>query len=781
MHVSRQILLGLGVVSVLHLVGAPAHPDGALRAQSLTTGAVAGVVVDDVGDPIVGARVEVTERSSGITRVVDTDRDGRFRVPLLPAGDYDIRVEEIGLRPTRVLGVPVRLGRRVGIDVRLEPVVPPVDSVVVIPFDGAPALGALPGDRWFSGLEGAELPSQTRELAELARLSSTSDGGLGAEGLPGALSAVYVDGVPASGRSHPLLRSAPGGTPAYPLGAIDRATYSAGPLDVEWAGFAGATLAAFTRSGTTTRGASAFGMWWDEELTTSTYFDPGDAESSIHGGIRLGGSMLGDSARYLVGAEARRIDTPLWERWADGVGFESFRTTVADSLGVPVGFDGGRALARTESLAGFGRFDWWVAPDHRLVVRTNFATLPGGRAQPLVGSLDPMGPRREGEDATFAATLASTLPDGWANELRVGLARSSRTYGEGEPGLADEAPPTPTTIVGSGFEILGGANYGGRFDRRTLHVTEAVHQTFGIHRVKAGVTLEYETFDDVFALGRAGEFIFSDTRALLDGDGVFTKTVGAAPSAHFSVPRLAVFAQDRWDATDALEVTAGMRWDIQALPRSGITPNTTWRTLTDLANENIPDRIPRVSPRVGFTWDVERRRRWVVHGAVGIYHGRVDPALLAEVITRDGPLEVRRGVGDLGDDAWPGSPDEANTTLVGPTLTLMAPDFSPPRTARTTIGLTHSIDARTALHLSGVYRRTEFLPRRTDLNRVASAASVDPYGRPIYGELAQLGGVLAAEPATNRRFPDHDVVTAVNADGESSYWGATVRLERRAT
>jgi hypothetical protein len=89
------------------------------------------------------------------------------------------------------------------------------------------------------------------------------------------------------------------------------------------------------------------------------------------------------------------------------------------------------------------------------------------------------------------------------------------------------------------------------------------------------------------------------------------------------------------------------------------------------------------------------------------------------------------------------------------------------------------LDARTVLHLAAVYRHTDLLPRREDLNLITTAAARDQHGRPVYGELVQQGALIAARPASNRRFENFDLVSALNADGFSNYFGVTVGLERR--
>src|SRR5690606_40686964 len=54
----------------------------------------------------------------------------------------------------------------------------------------------------------------------------------------------------------------------------------------------------------------------------------------------------------------------------------------------------------------------------------------------------------------------------------------------------------------------------------------------------------------------------------------------------------------------------------------------------------------------------------------------------------------------------------------------------------------------------------------------------DQYGRPLYGSLNQQASALVATPGTNRRFADFDAVHLLESTGFSTYWGATLGVER---
>jgi hypothetical protein len=82
--------------------------------------------------------------------------------------------------------------------------------------------------------------------------------------------------------------------------------------------------------------------------------------------------------------------------------------------------------------------------------------------------------------------------------------------------------------------------------------------------------------------------------------------------------------------------------------------------------------------------------------------------------------------------------------------------------------------------MSGTYRTTNFLVRRSDLNLFTTPSAHDQHGRAIFGPLVKSGELIGvAQP--NRRFTDFDMVSALSADGWSHYWGITANLERPVT
>ena len=99
------------------LAGLPA----VLVAQGTTSSAITGTVLDQNGKPVQGATVRVSSDSLiGGSRVVVTTENGRYRIPVLPPGRYQLTVEAKGF-PARKANELAELGKTTVVDFRLAP------------------------------------------------------------------------------------------------------------------------------------------------------------------------------------------------------------------------------------------------------------------------------------------------------------------------------------------------------------------------------------------------------------------------------------------------------------------------------------------------------------------------------------------------------------------------------------------------------------------------------------------------------------------------------------
>jgi hypothetical protein len=732
------------------LVAATAAP---MAAQSLTAGSLSGTVLDSTGTALNQASVTVTDRATGLSRAAQTERDGRFTFTLLAPSQYDVLVEQLGYRPRLVQGILVFAGSNVDITVNVVAVPPPVTTVDTVLY-GA---GAQPAGFVLGGspapVDFADLLDDRRLLTSVAGLSSASSSSLEMEGLPGRLAGLVIDAVPRTAAQHPQIAAAGLDGLAFPLAAFGQSELPAAAADVQWSGFTSGFV-----SGQSLRGARS--------LQPKLYADW--SSEGPRGGVVLSGPVVRDTASFVVGVEAAQLDRTLPAPWPRDSLTSSLVTRARDSAGTDLSAYLQSYKARTKLLSGFARFDWQIAQAYALAVRASVSSATVTNADLGTGLAPSLGSTVQANDASAEAWLTSRLSDNAGLELRFSVDGSTRDY---------RAPPLAGTVfVDDGLSAGSDGALPGRFQRTDVRLSVTGHLATGLHQLKAGVALGFTSHDMTYAAGTSGQFLFAGASEFAQQRGVFTQTVGPLPVATFQMPQTALYLQDLWTPAAGLELLLGIRYDVEQWPKSDVILNQAWKTATGLSNGDVPKSKGQPSPRLSFRWSAGAARQWAVRGSAGLFFGGADPAVMGELLSHTGAAETRRGIGSLG--SWPAVPDSTIAAVTGPTLTLLSPSFTPPRTGRVTLGLDRALGAGMSLDVAGTYRHTDFLPRRLDLNLVTAASAKDQYDRPIYGTLVQQGSLLAASPGSNRRFSGFDMVSALNPDGFSDYWGVTVSLER---
>jgi hypothetical protein len=747
-------------IALLLLAWGPASLPG----QSLGSGSVAGVVRNEAGEPLAVSLV-LRHEESGIARSITTPRNGRFEFAFLPPGEYSLRAEQFGLRPQLIRGVVVRPGQAIEIPLTLGAAPEAVERIDTVAFRGALLAGRGPGlvvELARSRTEG--YPDERRELTELGRYSSLSNAELEMQGLPAALSGIRVDGMPVSTLESPSLIPGSLRAAAFPLSMFEHAALVATNPDVEWSGVAGGTLDGFTRRGARQLGATAFGLWTGEALASGGAAS-GERGQTVQGGFQVGGPLIPDTASLVVGVEAWRLAAPASPAWARGPAAEQAIRIARETYGIDPGAGG----EGSDVVSAFGRFAWQISPATHLDARANFAFLPSA-AGDLVRPATALTRPYDGRDLFAGATLTTRFSDRVYQEVRLGVDGVSRDY----QGF-DAAELAGARVLSAGVALGLDGSQPGSFQRSTLRASETLHVRSGDHRLKLGLSA---------GLGRvevgpaaAADVFFSDPEAFAAGLGFFVRAEPGAGTARFTVPQAALFAQDSWAAGPGLSILAGVRLDVERLPAGEVEPNPELRELAGLDNTNVGATWWRLSPRVGFTWDLQDRHEWVIAGSAGVYSGSVDPLLLGNWIHGSGGARIGRGFGTL--EGRADVPDGAVVPVEAPALMLLDPGFEAPRTFRASLGVSRTLGASTALHLSGLFRHTDFLPRFSDLNLLPQAAARDQFGRAVFGQLRQQGGLLFAEPESNRRFAGLDRVIAANVDGRSTYRALSASVEHQ--
>jgi hypothetical protein len=109
--VRKHILAGAALIALL--IAAPAF-------SQTTTAVILGTVTDASGAAAPNASVQITNQGTGRVQATTTDNQGRYNVPDLPVGVYDVQATSTGFQTTIKKGVTLTVGGQAVVDFTLQ-------------------------------------------------------------------------------------------------------------------------------------------------------------------------------------------------------------------------------------------------------------------------------------------------------------------------------------------------------------------------------------------------------------------------------------------------------------------------------------------------------------------------------------------------------------------------------------------------------------------------------------------------------------------------------------
>ena len=771
----------MGITLGIALSAAP----GRGTAQSLTSGSLRGTVQTADGAPVSGAAVTVESRGGIAIAALTTDRNGEFGVQLLSPGEFRVLVEQIGFQPIRTSGVVVTPGAATVVAITLERKPPPITSIVEVTNAGARAGGAagvlLSGSALSTFDRPLDLTGVGRLVPPLVTPGDGRDGlGLGAGGLAISHTRLFVDGVLETLLRHPGLPAEPPTTPVFSRQALNQVQFFGPAADLEWRGGPGSLVAVQSRSGGGRLTLSPYATFSSAKLGQNKLDNPGDSTAtSFQLGAVLSASIVPDTAHLLIEGAYQSLEQPTAAPWARDSTFYNGAPGSLRELVPSIGqtnFNAGLGPYAAPTVRGWkgghgqARLDWQLGASNRLQARLGFATWK--ETNPLLGAdlFAGTGTSLKARDLSGAAGVTSSFSS-IANELRVGFNMARRQWrGDAFPG---------TLLPGEGIGFGPGPAVPATFDLKRVDLSDALQHAIAKHRIKGGASLNLTSYQQDYRYGSRGLFYFGNLEQFASATATFFQVTGPNESAKFSSVAPGLFLEDTWSASPEMQIQLGLRYDTQVLPKNKITADTAWLNASGIENNSVPKYRGGISPRGSFLWNVQNRGVWIVRGSGGLYRGELDPSLFAEAMLFDGAATVKRGQGSFSN--WPALPDAAAAPSTGKRLTLFAPTYRSPRTAKFDLGLARGIKGGTMFSLAGSYGHTDFLLRRENLNRIDAATRSTHEGRPLFGSLVQQGGLVAAAPASNQKFASFDLVSGLAPTGYVDHYEFTATLEHHSS
>ena len=245
-----------------------------------------GTVYDPSGGFVPGAAIEIRNVEQGAVRALTTDDKGRYREPLLPPGEYELRVRAAGFQVAVLKGVKLTIGQDAVLDVKLE-IAGDVERVNVTAEDAPPIdLGSAALSGTVNRMEMNDLPLNGRSFQELALLQPGVNAAVaaGSDAVGGRGKKITINGARPEQNSFLLdgsdinnvYNKTPGSVGGVLLGVetVQEFQVLTNSYSAEFGRSSGGIINAITRSGTNKLHGNLFEYLRNSALDAKNYFDP---------------------------------------------------------------------------------------------------------------------------------------------------------------------------------------------------------------------------------------------------------------------------------------------------------------------------------------------------------------------------------------------------------------------------------------------------------------------------------------------------------------------------
>ena len=622
-------------------------PVSDVQPQGITTGAIAGMVTDEAGRPLSAVQIRIQHRGTGYATGALTRDDGRYRVQNLEVGGpYTVTARRLGLQADTRDNQYVTLSQTLVLDFKLGPAAVQLAGVTI----SGTAQEFSPTN---TGTKAAvsdtaiqRLPTLNRNLTDFIRLTpqvSQSGPGYSGGGMSNRMNNVQIDGATERDVFGLGSTGQPGAevnSKSVSIDAVKEFQVLLAPYDVRQGNFGGVLLNAVTKGGSNDFRGTAFYFFRNETYGADVPLIRGTEYDRTQWGFTLGGPIIRDKLHFFVAPEFSDENSPVsgpyfgqpttvtqrFPLTADTVArFESIMAQLGDQqLGSPAVATIPNPLANV-----FGRLDYQVNETHRLVLRYNYSNGERLRQQTSRGTTLAVYTSNFHDfiNTKHAPVLQlfSNFRSGASNELFLGYNYwfNRRTPRSSFPQIRVNNVTGPN----GNAAILAGADQfsqGNALDTRTIELTENyTFRPFGAHTITVGTRNEYVWLRNLFTQSSLGVWSFRNLDSLAAGNAnSFRKAIILRDNGNveFTALQNAFYAQDQWQASPRLSVTAGLRFDISSF-LDDVPYNEPIFQAYGRRTDDIPERSVQFSPRLGFNWDVTGNQVNQLRGGVGLFVG----------------------------------------------------------------------------------------------------------------------------------------------------------------
>ena len=773
--VRKQITFALLVLSLMMVLSLSGF------AQLGNQGSLEGSVVDSSGAAVPNAAVTVTNQANGASFSTTTTQEGLFIFPIVAVGSYDLKVESSGFGALTRKDIPVTVGAKVNLPIRLS-VSGKTESVTVTADVPLVETTRTQMSSTVDERSVASLPVNGRNFIDFVLLTPgvTRDvrtGDISFAGQRGTLNSLTVDGADDNNTffGQTTGRTGSGRAPyQFSQDAVQEFQVNTNGYSAELGHAGGAVINVITKSGSNDFHGGGFWFFRDRglnaddpinKLSASLKNIPVARKPAYHFnqfGGNVGGPIFKNRAFFFFDYDGQRntqlnpvlLNIPV-------IAAPTAQQSAAIAYLQARGGSWSRALNENTYL---GKVDWTLNAKNLVSARYNRQNFTGAGFEsggPTVAS-EHTGASLVKTDMV-TASLTSTLTPRMVNVGRFSYQIDS------EPGQADSNLPEATVKQTNQTLLTVGRNF---FSPRetTIHrqqYADTLTYTRGAHTFKAGADFIRDRILNFFPGNFSGSYTFNSLQSfgcslagtapgssaacpVVAGDQFVQAFAGAGTSGATTNPNIfetSFFFQDDWRARTNLTLNIGLRYDRQRTDAPPVSNPAAaaagiFTDRLDVDNNNF-------GPRVGFAWTPVVDGKYVFRGGYGIFYGRTPSIMVGTAHSNNGINVQTLTFTGAGIPVYPstkcGPPVDAPNcaaptggALPSPAIFVMQPGFQQPAIQQANLGWEWEAMKNLSVGVGYQWVKGNHLQRTRDINLSP------PVATPI---------TVAGVPTTYLRYP----------------------------
>ncbi len=754
-------------------------------------GTIEGIIVDQSGAALPGARLTGTNDATGIHFQTTSDSNGLFTFPVLPVGTYTIEVEHPGFAKLMQKNITVSVGARLNLNLSLS-VAGQTQSVTVT---DEPPIVETTRSQVSSAVNDVaieNLPTNGRNFINFVLLTpgvtlDVRGGDISFAGQRGTLNSLIVDGSDDNNTffGQSVGRTGSGRAPyQFSEDAVQEFQVNSSGYSAELGHAGGAVINVVTKSGSNAFHGAAFEFFRDRSLNANDPINKinGRQKSPYHFnqfGGDLGGPIVREKLFFFFDYDGQRNTLPNLV----------FRYLQARA----------NPWIRTQNQNVYlGKVDWRLGNTELLSVRYNSQRFVGngfenGGSQ---NSIEHTGASDVTTD-TLSGSLTSTISSGIVNVARAAYARDN------EPGLANSINPEATVRQGGVTDLIVGRNFfSPRFTNiQRAEVGDTLSLTHSRHTIKTGMNFLVDRIANFFPGNFSGAYVFNSLEGFgcnLNGGGAacftgpdasdtFAQAFAGAgttgPTTNPNLQEYSAFAQDEWRVRSDLTLNFGLRYDLDLIAQPAELNPSASLAAAGIFTNRIHNDHADFGPRLGIAW-TPLGKKLVVRTGYGIFYGRT-PAITVGTAFSNNALNVQT-LNFTGADMpqYPatkcGAPGAAPScaapvggTAGAPTIYVFQPNYHEPNVQQANLGLEYLIQPSLSVQVNYLWVKGTHLTRTLDINLQGPETPV------TVGFVGSTQTATVNQITQSRPISGFARIEEFQSSANSVYNGLTVQLNKR--